>query len=376
MFKNLKIVKIGGSVLRDGKSYLSIASKVREITESGNKIVIVVSAMKGVTDNLLEALRGSREALGKVIDKYVDAATYIGGKKLLGRVSYELAKLKTLLTITSTKDPALTDLELSFGERLSKILLTEALVQEGVKSVGIDATEVIKTDNNHGNASIRYYETLVRVRNYLIPLLREGTIPVIEGFIGSTLSGEVTTLGRGGSDYTATTIASLLKASKVYLITNVPGILSADPKLVNPVRIVPKMSYREALEASIYGCKNLHPKTFYPLMNVYGIDVHIGTWDKNTLIQEVVSDEYLGPKLIASRIKGYYGYVALIGDRVNNHEVIGKVIDLLKDEGLKYEGIYIPINRPSIIIIFNRTLFANALNSLHELIIEGELYEV
>lgn len=107
---------------------------------------------------------------------------------------------------------------------------------------------------------------------------------MVEGFIGSTLEGETTTLGRGGSDYTATTIAALLKASNVHIITDVPGIMTADPKYVKNARIIPKMNYREALEASIYGCRNMHPRTFHPLAEAQKMQRphrNVGNWNHN-----------------------------------------------------------------------------------------------
>jgi len=371
MLRDLKIVKIGGSVLRDGKSYIHVAEEIRKFIETSNRTIIVVSAMNGVTDSLLKALNGSREALEEVIDRYIDAAAYICGRKLVERINNILTRLKAILKLVYKHDPVLIDLVLSFGEKLSKILLIEALVQEDVKAVGVDATEVIKTNNVHGNALIKYYETSIRLNNYVVPLLLEGTIPVIEGFIGSTLEGEVTTLGRGGSDYTATTIAALLGASEVYLITNVPGILSADPRYVSHARIVPEMSYREAVEASMYGCKNLHPRTFYPLMEIHKCRVHIGTWSKGTSILEVVDRNHVGPKLIAFKFKGGYAYIALIGDGVSDHRIVSQVIDLLKHNELRYEGIYMLANRPSIVLIFRKSVFAKALNILHELIVKG-----
>ncbi|MCD6279060.1 MAG: aspartate kinase [Desulfurococcales archaeon] len=370
--KYLKVVKIGGSLLKNGGSYLSVAEKIREkFIEQGSRVVTVVSAMNGVTDDLIRSLAGSESALGRVVERYISAAEYLGGRRLKDRVEDELRKLKLALEVGHAHDPALRDLVLSFGEKLSKTLLVEALHHAGVMAVGLDATEIIKTDGTYGNALIKYRETLVRLRSYVIPLLEEGATPVIEGFVGSTLSGGVTTLGRGGSDYTATAVAALLRASEVHIITDVPGIMSADPRYVKSAHVVPEMSYREAIEASLYGCKRLHPRTFHPLTLVHECRVYVGSWGGSTLITKISSRCCKGPKLVTFKLKGRYAYVALVGDGVSEHGLVSKVVDLLKYAGLQYEGIYAFMSRPSIVLMFEEQVLGRALNTLHDLVVEG-----
>ncbi len=368
----LTVVKIGGSLLRNGKSYLSVAEEIRKGFGAGNtKVIIVVSAMSGVTDDLLKSFSGSKSALERVIERYVEAAACLGGSRLEARVISELLKLKLALEVGSGYDCVLKDLVLSFGEKLSKILLVEALQQAGVTAAGLNATEVIKTDGTHGNALIKYRETRVRLINYVEPVFMEGAVPVIEGFIGSTLDGEVTTLGRGGSDYTATAIAALLGASEVHIITDVPGIMSADPKYVRSAHVIPEMSYSEAIEASIYGCKRLHPRTFHPLTVVHECRVYVGSWRRSTFISRFSSSGCRGPKLVTFKLKGRHAYVALVGDGVSEHGIVGKVVDLLRYAGLKYEGIYAFAGRPSIVLLFKDQVLDKALNVLHELVVEG-----
>ena len=372
MDRRSAVVKIGGSLLEDGKSYFEVAERIRDIfIDRGYNVVIVVSAMKGITDDLLKVYEGSLRHLQNVIEKYINAAKYIGGSKLEKRIKEYAVKLESAYKLAFTGSIAIKDLILSFGERISKILLTEALCAIGVKAVELEALELIITNDVHENASIILHETRNRLINVIKPLVRDNITPVIEGFIGTSRHGEITTLGRGGSDYTATAIASLLGVNKVYLISNVPGIMTADPKYVHKARVVPIMSYREAIEATIYGSKRLHPKTFHPLMRS-NVKVYIGSWDgKGTIILRDISRfETKTPKLITFKCKGDIAHTALIGEGINNPKVIGEILGYIQSIGLEYEGFYTFKNRPSAVFLFNKDILIKALNELHKLILE------
>lgn len=169
---DITIVKIGGSMLRDGRSYVTAAEEISRKYEPG-KVIVVLSAMKGVTNNLLNALEGSKSALKKVEEKYLETAAYLGGSRLINKLACELSKLKCALR--ASRSPAVRDNILSYGERLSKLLLVEALTQVGVKSTGLDARRIIVTTANHGSAEIMYRETFLRLKNYVPPLLEEAS---------------------------------------------------------------------------------------------------------------------------------------------------------------------------------------------------------
>jgi aspartate kinase len=141
----------------------------------------------------------------------------------------------------------------------------------------VDATELIVTDDNFGNATPLFEETHSRTRQRLAALRRRNTVPVVTGFRGATRDGLCTTLGRGGSDYSATIVAAALDADEVWIWTDVDGVMTADPRMVPGARIIPEISYREAIELSFFGAKVLHPKTIQPVMSK-----KIPVWIKNS----------------------------------------------------------------------------------------------
>jgi aspartate kinase len=152
----------------------------------------------------------------------------------------------------------------SFGERLSAALLAAILRRKGVAAREVDARSCIFTDQNHGCATPLAKETFQRTRAELHPLVEESEIPVLGGFIGSTVGGETTTLGRGGSDYTAALLGAALSAREIQIWTDVSGVLTADPRIVQNARTIPRLSYAEAAELAYFGAKVLHPKTIQP----------------------------------------------------------------------------------------------------------------
>jgi aspartate kinase len=160
---------------------------------------------------------------------------------------------------------------------MSATLMAAILRSRGLAAEAVDATELIVTDENFGNATPLFSETESRTRQGLAGLRRRGAIPVISGFRGATREGVCTTLGRGGSDYSATLIGAALDADEVWIWTDVDGVMTADPRLVPTARIIPRISYREAVELSFFGAKVLHPKTIQPVMKK-----KIPVWIKNS----------------------------------------------------------------------------------------------
>jgi aspartate kinase len=169
----------------------------------------------------------------------------------------------------------------SLGERLCAPMFASAVGELAVKSVAVDATELILTDSYHGGAEPLMEQTRERCEARLRPMLKEGTVPVATGFIGATREGALTTLGRGGSDYSATILGAALGADEVIIWTDVDGVLTADPRLVPDARIIPEISYREAAELAYFGAKVLHPKTLRAVLPA-GIPV----WIRNSFAPE------------------------------------------------------------------------------------------
>jgi aspartate kinase len=274
------VMKFGGSCVKDGSSVRRSAEIVRDYVERGCRVVAVVSALSGVTDGILEALesaeRGREDYVHSFIEnlraRHENACMEAMGKKDLRKsvwemVEREIEEFGKLLSITAylrEVTPRIRDYALSFGERLSTRIFWGSLVDQGVKAeylTGWDAG--IITNDDFGSAKplgITYQE----VRRRLGPLLEKGIVPVVTGFIASTPDGVITTLGRGGSDYTATIIGAALKVDEIILWKDVDGIMTADPKLVPEAKPIPRMSYDEVLELAYFGAKVIHPGALEP----------------------------------------------------------------------------------------------------------------
>jgi aspartate kinase len=262
-----------------------------------NPVVVVVSAMSGVTNRLIEAatcseagdrdrasalLQGLGEQHALALEALIhDSETR---KKLAPRIEENLRLAHRLCEGTALiheLTPRTLDAISSLGERLCAPLVAGALSEQGVHSEALEATELVVTDSYHGAAEPLMDLTHQRSEARIRPLLQEGIVPVVTGFIGATPDGVLTTLGRGGSDYSATILGGALGADEVIIWTDVNGVLSADPRLVPEARTIPEISYREAAELAYFGAKVLHPKTLRAVMQA-GIPV----WIRNTFEPE------------------------------------------------------------------------------------------
>ena len=270
--------------------------KVAKIIQNGAResdLVVVVSAMSGVTNKLIEAAAAaeanSRERLTSILEELrqqhettieILIHSQVERDHLRHRIRSLLAECRQWCEETANSGELtsrMKDAISSLGERLSAPMLAAALDRYGLVGEAIEATELIVTDDFHGGAEPKMDLTTERCENRLRPLLRKGIVPVVTGFIGATEEGALTTLGRGGSDYSASIVGAALKAQEVIIWTDVDGILTADPRLVPSAVTIPEISYREASELAHYGAKVLHPKTLRPVM-----EDGIPLWIRNT----------------------------------------------------------------------------------------------
>lgn len=268
--------KFGGAGLADAGA---IRHAARIVAAQPSGVVVVASAMKGVTDALLDiaalASRGELPAARTAIDalrkRHVATATGLtadNGQLSTVEVDREfddLAELLRRIVAGKPPDPAITDAVTARGERMSASMLAAALSTLGVRASVVDATHVIHTDSRHGNATPVFARTLTAVNEHVLPLIRDGIVPVVAGFIGSAPDGAIVTLGRGGSDLTATLLARALNADTVTLWKDVPGLLTADPQVVTEARLVSRLHVREAAELAYYGARVLHPRALIGL---------------------------------------------------------------------------------------------------------------
>jgi len=295
--KPLRVMKFGGTSVGDASCIRKVIEIIRQASHQGN-VLVVVSAMSGVTNKLIEAASqsetGEREPVALIfaeLRKQHDAAvtTLIASAAERRRLGQRMQAIfdegdhlcqGTILLRELT--PRARDSISSLGERLSAPLVAAALADHGVVSEAIDATELFVTDSCHGAAEPRMDLTRERCQARLRPLLQRGIVPVLTGFIGATEEGVLTTLGRGGSDYSATILGAALDANEVIIWTDVDGVLTADPRLVPGANTIPEISYMEAAELAYFGAKVLHPKTLRPVMQS-----EIPVWIRNTFAPEL-----------------------------------------------------------------------------------------
>ena len=312
------VMKFGGTSMGTPDSMRSVIGIVRTYIERTSvPCTVVVSAMSKVTDALIACARdaqaGNFEAaqkrLGEICQKHLDAAkSLIADKALQDEYAHFIENAKQDLTLRLQSVMHLNELSTrtldtisSYGERLSAPLLSCALRDQGINSVAVDATRVIVTDNVFGSASPLLDETERKAEEVLKPLLDEGIVPVVTGFIGATQDGTLTTLGRGGSDFSATIVGHALNAKEVLIYTDVSGVKSADPNLVPSAKLIPHMSYERAAELTYHGAKVLYSRSLVPVKQKQIVLRVLNTFapdDEGTLVGPIESVTFTDDVLV------------------------------------------------------------------------------
>jgi aspartate kinase len=277
------VVKFGGTSISTAKNIKSVAKFIHSLSKK-NQVTVVCSAVNDVTDQLLDISefiqKGNKDSANSLMLRIIKEHKQIAKdsvsdqkirKKLFEKLDSNLLELEGLLhgmILLGEVTPRSLDYLISFGERLSIEIVSHALSDLKEKSVTLTGKDVgIVTDSNFGSSKPLMDTTRLRVSKTLEPLLGRKVIPVIGGFAGADQHGHITTFGRGGSDYTATIIASCIKADEVWLMSDVDGLMSADPKLVKNAKVIPEVSYVEAMEMALFGAKQIHPRSFEPLLS-------------------------------------------------------------------------------------------------------------
>jgi aspartokinase/homoserine dehydrogenase 1 len=351
--KPLRVLKFGGTSVGNASAIARVAEIIRAARHEA-EVVVVVSAMRGVTNKLIDA--GSRAAAGmhdpgaaisvaaifedlrQQHHAAIDCLIHSTARR--SRVTGEIDKLlrdgEQLCRITMQSGeltPGARDAISSLGERLSAPLLAAVLVDYGLASEAIAATELIQTDCCHGAAEPDVEATRIKCETALRPLLQRGVIPVVTGYIGATAEGVLTTLGRGGSDYSATILASAIAADEVTIWTDVDGMMTADPRLVPDAFTIAEISYQEAAEMAHFGAKVLHPKTLAPLT-----ECGIPLWIRNTFAPERTGTcitphgptGAAGVKGITSlHLNAELSLLSLIGTRLAMTQITAALLDVL-----------------------------------------------
>jgi aspartate kinase len=287
------VMKFGGTSVGSPEAITQTAAIVRKYKRQWDRLVVVVSAMSGVTDKLIRSAEtasqgdiatcqtiiadlqthhqntidtcfpdnGDRNRLGELINTHIaELSAYCRSINVLGEVTD-----RGMDTITS------------LGERMNARTVAAAIRKTGLKSEAVDATELIVTDASFQNAMPLMEKTRTKAKSHLEPLLNKSIVPVVTGFIAATEDSIMTTLGRGGSDYTAAILGDCLDADEVWTWTDVDGVMTADPRVVPEAKVISELSFNEVSELAYFGAKVLHPKTIRPI-----IERDIPLWVKNT----------------------------------------------------------------------------------------------
>ncbi len=288
---NLLVMKFGGTSMGSAER-MRVAAEICAGQSRLRQVVTVVSAMSKVTDLLLSTLRHAEagdkagleanraelekrhlETCAALLPVERQPAVEAGIRQLIG----EFTRIAQGMRMLGERPPRSVDEAIAIGERLSALLLAAYLDAQGLRAEAVNAAEVIVTDSVFGNATPLMEPTAKKAEARLRPLLDAGVMPIVTGFNGATQDGRPTTLGRGGSDFSASILAAALDAGELYIWTDVDGIMTADPRLVANATVLDEVTYSEAAELAYNGAKVLHPRTLAPL-----VTRKIPVWSKNS----------------------------------------------------------------------------------------------
>lgn len=254
------VAKFGGTSVSSKQRVLNLCNIVKNILEK--QPVIVVSALSRVTDLLLTTGR-----INEIRNLHKNLVTSLWSKKETQKeaLAFIDSQLKEVAKLQNQElNKASLDKLASYGEIMSSFIITQVLMSNGIKATQVIATDLIVTNDNFGSAEFILDQTRRNAKKILSPIIKAGVVPVVTGFIGSTKSGQVTTLGRGGSDYSASIIGFCLGAEEIQIWTDVDGVFTADPRVVPGAKSLPIISFKEASELATFGARVLHPRTIKP----------------------------------------------------------------------------------------------------------------
>lgn len=347
-------MKFGGTSVGDVAAFERVFHIVS--TQLEKHPVVVVSAMTKVTDALLNAFETAKKgdftaaftSLEPHFERHVAVSRHFIPERapnaFNGELEFARGELSDLLIRVSRRSLPLSMLKdaiVSYGEQLSSRLLAEVLKAKGVNARQMDSRRLIVTDDEYGAAQPIWDETKELVQIELRPLIEAGETPVMGGFIAASRGGETTTLGRGGSDYSAALVAAALRASELQIWTDVTGVMTCDPRICGDARTIPVLSYEEAAELAYFGAKVLHPKTIKPAVD-HSIPVRVcNTFEPGEIGTMVLGDSGETPNKIKSiahkknitilritsaRMLGSYGFMSALFQVFERYRTVIDVI--------------------------------------------------
>jgi aspartate kinase len=378
------VMKFGGTSVATGENIRRVAKIVADSVKKGYRVVVVVSALAGVTNQLVEEAEQAKkkdekqiqEFTRKLVEKHVATATEAIENKsvqkeieqVIKKTVSELEKVLTGICYVGEITPKSRDYVLSFGERLSAPIVWGALRDIKLQTGCFTGKEAgIVTDENFGEARPLMNVTTHQVKGRLEPLLEKNIVPVVTGYIAATQDGVVTTLGRGGSDYTATILSVALAAGEVWIWTDVDGIMTTDPKIVQSARRLPQLSYGEAAEMAIFGAKAMHPSALEPV-----IEAHIPVRIRNVFNSEnhgtLIADGQEAKSTDVVKAVALIKDVAMINIRgaamVGAPGSYSKVFDVLGKNNVNIMMVSAAVSEANISLIIRRSLLGRTLSTL------------
>jgi len=377
-------MKFGGTSVASGENIRHMANLIANYVGQGYAIVAVVSALRGVTDKLVEASEqaknGNRDYIHEfkqeIAQKHLTAARKAVEnkvireeiKRIIRETADELEKVLTGIIYLGELTPKSKDYVLSFGERLSTPIVWGALRDLGLNAQHYTGKDIgIVTDSNFGEASPLMNVTKHQVKEKIEPLLGKGIVPVVTGYIAATQDGITTTLGRGGSDYTATILGAALDVDEVWIWTDVDGLMTSDPKIVPSAKTMLELSFQEATEMTIFGAKAMHPRALEPAMEE-NIPVRI----RNAFNPEnpgtlIVKEQRIKPGDVVKAIT-LVKDVALVNasgaGMVGAPGTAAKVFDILGKNNINILMISQSVSEANISFIIQRSLLERAVSTL------------
>jgi aspartate kinase len=387
------VMKFGGTSVATGEKIRHVANLVANNAKKGYGVAVVVSALDGVTDELGEAAERAKKGnetsvrafKQNILKRHLTAASKAienarvrkEVEQIIEKTVDELEKVLTGISYVGELTPKSRDYVLSFGERLSAPLVWGALRDLKLESQWFTGKEAgIVTDSNFGEASPLMNVTVHQLKERIAPLLETKIIPVVTGYIAATQDGVVTTIGRGGSDYTATILGVALSADEVWIWTDVDGIMTADPKIIPSAKMLPELSYQEAAEMAIFGAKAMHPRALEPIIkekipvrirNVFHPEKPgtLITDAQSTKSTDVVKAVALIRDVAMVNVSGA-GMVGAPGSYAKVFEVLGK-------NGINIMMISTAISEANISLVIRRSLVGRALSTLEIALVGGGL---
>lgn len=343
--KDLLVMKFGGTSMGSAER-IRVAAELVAKERKARPVLVVVSAMSKVTDMLLDTLRhaeagdqaGLEANLQKLRERHVQTCNDLlppeRREPALAGIERLLADFERIaggIRLLGERPPRSVDEALAVGERLAALLMATYLDSSGISAKDVNAAGVIVTDAVFGNANPQMAPTRRKAHERLVPLLKAGVTPIVTGFNGATTDGRPTTLGRGGSDFSASILAAALDAAELWIWTDVDGIMTADPRLVPDAAVLEEVSYNEAAELAYNGAKVLHPRTLAPL-----VAKQIPVWSKNSFAPEKPGTRIVprvevswGPRAVTSLANVALISIEPLSPELNVTQAMGRALDAL-----------------------------------------------